>query len=104
MPDRSAEEDRALLVKAFEGSQLSVDQLWLAYFAIGGNVGRYEVEAYLAGLMPLSPHEHNVLAQAINERLADLPPPPLAPYRDPGPRPGPEARLEPGAGEESDPD
>jgi hypothetical protein len=84
---QSPEEDRERLVKAFEGSQLRIEQLWLAYFALGGSAGRYEVEAYLAGLMPLTAHEHNVLAQAVNERLADLPPPPRAPYRDPEPPP-----------------
>lgn len=87
MPAHSPEEDRARLAKAFESSQLRIEQLWLAYFALGGSAGRYEVEAYLAGLMPLSAHEHNVLAQAVNERLAELPPPPRAPYRDPDPSP-----------------
>ena len=37
--------------------------------------------------MPLSAHEHNVLAHAINERLAELPPPPRAPYRNLGDEP-----------------
>ena len=85
MAQHSPEEDRTRLVKAFVSSQLRIEQLWLAYFALGGSAGRYEVEAYLAGLMPMSAHEHNVLAQAVNERLAELPPPPRAPYRDPDP-------------------
>lgn len=83
MPQHPADEDRRRLVKAFESSRLRVEQLWLAYFALGGGAGRYEVEAYLAGLMPLTAHEHNVLAQAVNERLAELPPLARAPYRDP---------------------
>ena len=62
---------------------MRVEELWLAYFALGGSAGRYEVEAYLAGLMPMTAHEHNVLAQAVNERLAELSPPPRAPYRMP---------------------
>jgi hypothetical protein len=92
---QSPEEDRKQLVKAFERSGLRIEKLWLAYFALGGSAGRYEVEAYLAGLMPLSAHEHNVLAQAVNERLADLPPPPRAPYRDPEPAPEPEPLDDP---------
>jgi hypothetical protein len=84
---QSPEEDRTRLVKAFLSSQMRIEQLWLAYFALGGSAGRYEVEAYLAGLMPMSAHEHNVLAQAVNERLAELPPPPRAPYRDPDAEP-----------------
>ena len=79
---QSPEEDRSRLVKSFGGAQMRIEELWLRYFALGGDAGRYEVEAYLTGLMPMSPHEHNVLAQAINERLAELPPPPRAPYRD----------------------
>jgi len=79
---RSPEDDRLELVQAYRSSQLRIEQLWLAYFALGGSAGRYEVEAYLAGLMPMTPHEHNVLAQAVNERLAELPPPPRAPYRE----------------------
>jgi hypothetical protein len=98
--DGSAEEDRALLVRAFEGSQLSVEELWLAYFSLGGNVGRYEVEAYLAGLMPLNAHEHNVLAQAVNERLAELLPPP-APYRDVHSHDAFGASFQSGAGEDN---
>lgn len=78
----SPEEDRASLVKSFRAAQMRIEELWLRYFALGGDAGRYEVEAYLSGLMPMSPHEHNVSAQAINDRLAELPPPPRAPYRD----------------------
>ena len=85
MAQQSPEEDQARLAKAFALTNLRVEQLWLAYFALGGSAGRYEVEAYLAGLMPMSAHEHNVLAQAVNERLAEMPPPPRAPYRDPEP-------------------
>ncbi len=79
----SPEEDRDRLVKAYRAAQIDVGELWLRYFALGGAAGRYEVEAYLNGLMPLSPHQHNVLAQAVNERLSELPPPPRAPYRKP---------------------
>jgi hypothetical protein len=68
------------LVKAFHHAQLTVQELWLRYFALGGVVGPTEVDAYLNGLMPLSPLEHNILALAINERLRELPPPPRAPY------------------------
>lgn len=53
-------------------AQLSIDQLWVRYFALTGEVGPFEVEAYLNGLMPLDPHHHDVLACAINERLDEL--------------------------------
>jgi hypothetical protein len=69
------------LNEAFAGSKLTVEELWLRYFALGGDVGKVEVEAYLAGLMPVSSLQHNILAHAINERLDELGPPRRAPYR-----------------------
>jgi hypothetical protein len=77
------DEDRAALAAAYASTDMRVEELWLAYFALGGNAGRYEVEAYLAGLMPMSAQEHNVLAHAVNERLAELTSPTRAPYREP---------------------
>ena len=77
-----AEEDQARVAAADASAGVSVEELWLDCLALGGNAGPYEVQAYLAGLMPLSAHEHNVLAQAINERLGELSPPRVA-YRDP---------------------
>jgi hypothetical protein len=68
------------LANAFHRAELTVHELWLRYLALGGDAGPTEVDAYLNGLMPLPPLEHNLLALAINERLRDLPPPPQAPY------------------------
>ncbi|MFL6025540.1 MAG: hypothetical protein ACJ72G_11295 [Friedmanniella sp.] len=67
------------LAKAFERAELTVEELWLRYFALGGVAGPTEVDAYLNGLLPLPPLEHNILALAVNERLRQLPPPPRAP-------------------------
>ncbi len=55
---------------------LDLQQLWLRYVALGGNAGPLELEAYLAGLLPLDPYDEAVLAQAVKERLAELQPPP----------------------------
>lgn len=81
--DRSKDVDkhRGQLAVAFAGTRLTVEELWLRYFALGGDAGKMEVEAYLAGLMPLASLQHNILAHAINERLDELGPPPRAPYR-----------------------
>lgn len=51
---------------------LSVAELWLRYFSFTGEAGPMEVEAFLSGLMPLSSHQHDVLACAVNERLGEL--------------------------------
>jgi hypothetical protein len=80
------DEAQQKLTEAFAGSKLTVEELWLRYFALGGDVGKVEIEAYLAGLMPMSSLQHNILAHAINERLDELGPPRRAPYRsDPPP-------------------
>lgn len=67
------------LAQAFRHAELTVQELWLRYFALGGEVGPTEIDAYLNGLMPMPPAQHNLLALAVNERLAELPPP-RAPY------------------------
>lgn len=65
-------DQRWLLATCVERTGLSADELWLRYFALGGDVGPVEVEAYLHGLMPLSGGQRDVLAHAINERLDEL--------------------------------
>lgn len=67
------------LSRAFAHAELSSNELWLRYFALGGDAGPTEVDAYLNGLMPFSQLQHNILALALNERLNELPPP-HAPY------------------------
>jgi hypothetical protein len=75
-----SDEHRREIAHAFNGSKLTVEELWLRYFALGGDAGKVEIEAYLSGLMPLPSLQHNILAHAINERLDELGPP-RAPYR-----------------------
>lgn len=54
-------------------------RLWLYYFSIGGNVGEYEVDAYLHHSLLLPRLQRDLLAQAANEILIDIAPP-RAPY------------------------
>jgi hypothetical protein len=49
-----------------------VPDLWLGYFELGGMASAAEVESYLRSGIGLSAHEHQVLAQALSERYADL--------------------------------
>jgi hypothetical protein len=67
------------LSHAFRHCELTVQELWLRYFALGGDAGPTEIDAYLNALMPMSEVQHNILALAVNERLKELPPP-RAPY------------------------
>lgn len=63
-------------------SGFSVGEVWLRYFSLSGEVDEYEVEAYLAGLMPLPALECDLLALAVNELIDDLPPRKRAPFSD----------------------
>jgi hypothetical protein len=66
---------------AFDAADVTVDELWLRYFSLGGEADRFELDAYLNGAIALPPLQHDILAQAINERLAEIAPP-RAPYSD----------------------
>lgn len=54
----------------FEGmcrSGMTYQELWLRQVSVGGIAGDLEVEAYVLGLLAPDRHQHDVLAQAINE-------------------------------------
>ena len=61
---------------------LTVAELWWRYTELGGNQPRAALVEYLAGSIPWSASEHNVLVQALNECLWDLGHPSLAPQRE----------------------
>jgi hypothetical protein len=61
--------------------------LWLRYFTFTGDAGPLEIEAFLTGLMPLSDHQCDILACAVNERLAELGLSRELPYAADGQRP-----------------
>jgi hypothetical protein len=64
---------------AYKSTMLTVAELWLRYFALGGDAGELEVDAYLNGAIALSSFQHDMLAHAINERLNEIAAP-RAPY------------------------
>jgi hypothetical protein len=66
---------------AYQASQLTVGELWLRYFALGGEASEMEVDAYLNGAIALPSFQHDMLAHAINERLDEIAPP-RAPYSE----------------------
>ena len=51
---------------------MSMDDLWMRYFALGGMSTALEIEAYLLGALVVPNHDHDVLAVALNERFAEL--------------------------------
>jgi len=81
-PDRVSpeEQQRSALRAAFELADLTLEQLWLRYFALGGSADLMDVDAHLSGLMPLPSTQRDMLAHAVNERLDELMAQRRAPY------------------------
>jgi hypothetical protein len=76
----SQQEQQRRTCDAFRSTALSTYELWLRYFSLGGNAGEEEVDAYLYSSLLLPAFERDMLALAVNEYIADQPPPPRAPY------------------------
>ncbi|UOX92389.1 serine/threonine-protein phosphatase [Amycolatopsis sp. FBCC-B4732] len=77
------EEQRRRLAACFPRSELTLEQLWLRYFALGGGLSLLELDAYLNGLTALPRVDRDMLAHAVNERLDELAGPARAPYSHP---------------------
>lgn len=60
--------------------RMSVKDIWLHYFSLGGSVGEYELDAYINSSYTISNLQHDILAQAVNELIDAQPEPPRAPY------------------------
>ena len=71
-----------LTLVAWRLGAFTVTDLWWRYMELGGNRPRAALVGYLAGTIPWSAAEHNVLVQALNECLWELGHPSLAPYRE----------------------
>ena len=52
-------------------AELTVQDLWLRYVALGGTGDAFDLDGYLQGLVPLETFQQDVLAQALNEALED---------------------------------
>jgi hypothetical protein len=68
--DYQASHRRQLQV-AFDRSGMSYRDLWVGQLAIGGDASDLELEAYLLGLLKLSPHQYDVIAHALNEHYLE---------------------------------
>lgn len=53
--------------------------MWLRYFSFSGMVEEYEVHAYLQALIDLPRLQRDLIAQAVNELIDELPAPRRAP-------------------------
>ena len=51
---------------------LSHGELFLRYFELGGMSNPLQLEAFCYGALEPSPHDHDVVAHALNERYTEL--------------------------------
>ncbi|HEX2130071.1 MAG TPA: PP2C family protein-serine/threonine phosphatase [Actinophytocola sp.] len=97
MPPEPAAEQQRSLSRAFQRAQLPVSELWLRYFALGGDAQPLDVDAYVHGLTELPATQRDMLAHTVNERLDELAGTHRAAYsrtiRDTEPRGAPLAAL-----------
>jgi hypothetical protein len=61
-----------VLDRSRQDAHLSHGELWLRYFELGGMSTALELEAFLYGALEPSPHDHDVIAHALNERFVEL--------------------------------
>jgi hypothetical protein len=71
-PASPADAQRTATAGAARQAELTVEQLWTRYFALGGDLDLVEVDAYLSGLSQLPRVQRDMLAHAVNERLDEL--------------------------------
>jgi hypothetical protein len=69
--EQEQEQERRVLETGLNASGLSYRELWWRQLCIGGDAGPLELEAYVLGLLRCSPHQHDLIAQALNEHYLD---------------------------------
>jgi hypothetical protein len=62
-----------LTALALAEAQLSMEDLWVRYYGLGGLISLFEVQAYFSGLLELPSPERRLLAEAANELLEPTP-------------------------------
>jgi hypothetical protein len=68
------------LCAAIDALGMSVNDVWLAYFAVGGNVSLAVLASWLDGRSVPAHRDYDVLAVAVNEALMDSGLEPDIPY------------------------
>lgn len=61
------EEQYARTLDAIERSGLSIEEVWISYLGLGGNVDEYEVHSYLYGLIRLPDLQRDLISIAVDE-------------------------------------
>lgn len=63
---------RLNLEQGVEQAGLSFHEVWLRQLGVGGTASELEVEAYVLGLLSPDSYQHDLIAQAINERFLEV--------------------------------
>jgi hypothetical protein len=74
------DKQRQLTWVAIRTADFNLQEVWVRYFGLAGSVDEYELDAYLYGLIVLPPLECDLIAEAVNELIDEIPPLPRAPY------------------------
>jgi hypothetical protein len=62
----------SLVLRAgFAMSDLEVDGLWIGYAGLGGELSAEDIEEILRGRRRATNHEHDLIAQALNDHFTD---------------------------------
>jgi hypothetical protein len=61
-----------ILRAGWAATGLPLGELWFRYFALGGMSTALEVDAFLHGALVATDRDRDVLAVAVNERLAEM--------------------------------
>ena len=67
----TSDEPRRRMDAARVRAELTVQDLWLRYVALGGTGDAFDLDGYLQGLVPLATFQQDILAQALNEALEE---------------------------------
>jgi len=65
------EDPREKALEMVQQDQISIDSLWLRYFANGGDAGPLDFEAYVYGLLDLAGSDALILSWAVDEVSPD---------------------------------
>lgn len=68
--------------RARQDGGLTVSELWLRYFALGGTASALSLDAWCHGALPATGDDHHLVVQALNERFMELGDPTSLPYPD----------------------
>jgi hypothetical protein len=64
--------DSTVLDHARKEAGWTLDELWVAYFQLGGEAHPLEFEAFFECMMTMDPHQYNITAHALNEHFNEI--------------------------------